>query len=229
MRMKLLSVLLLTLPPAAASQQQAHHTPTATPQVLAPGYSALEFPAPEPGTYLLPPLGDAADGTLIDSSGKAVRLHEIYKDKIIVLSFIYTSCSDVNGCPLATYVLGQVQKRLATDESTKANVRLVSVSFDPANDTPDVMADYGEQFRRDDVDWRFVTAESDTTLKPILRDYDQSVIRDRGPDGRTLGTISHILRVYLIDADKRIRNIYSPSYLHPDILYADIRTVVSSE
>jgi cytochrome c peroxidase len=37
--------------------------------------------------------------------------------------------------------------------------------------------------------------------------------------------MSHILRVYLIDADKRIRNIYSPSYLHPDMLYADIRTV----
>ena len=177
----------------------------------------------------MPPLGDAADGTLIDSSGKAVRLHEIYKDKIVVLSFIYTSCSDVNGCPLASFVLGQVQKRLATDESTRAEVRLVSVSFDPANDTPDVMADYGAQFRRDAVDWRFLTAESETTLKPILRDYDQSVIRDRGPDGRTLGTMSHILRVYLIDADKRIRNIYSPSYLHPDILYADIRTIVSSE
>jgi len=41
--------------------------------------------------------------------------------------------------------------------------------------------------------------------------------------------MSHILRVYLIDADKRIRNIYSPSYLHPDILYADIRTVALSK
>ena len=222
-------MLLLMLPLAAASQQQPHHESTVKAQVLAPGYSALEFPAPEPGTYRLPPLGEAADGALLDSSGATVKLHEIYDNKTIVLSFIYTSCADVNGCPLATYVLGRVQQRLAADEWAKANVRLVSVSFDPANDTPDVMDDYGQRFRHDALDWRFLTAESESTLKPILRDYDQTVIRDRGPDGRTLTTMSHILRVYLIDADKRIRNIYSPSYLHPDILYADIRTVAPSK
>jgi len=220
-----LVLLLLALPMAAASQQQPHHSPTAKTPVLAPGYSALEFAAPEPGTYELPPLGDAADGALLDSSGTAVKLHELYDDKTIVLSFIYTSCPDVNGCPLATYVLSLVQKRLAADEWARANVRLVSVSFDPANDTPDVMADYGQHFRRDAIDWRFLTAESESALDPILRNYDQSVIRDRGPDGKALTTMSHILRVYLIDADKRIRNIYSPSFLHPDILYADIRTV----
>ena len=222
----LLVLLLATLPAVVTSQQQPHHKPAAEPQVLAPGYSALEFPAPEPGTYALPPLGDAADGALLDSSGGSVNLHELYDGKTIVLSFIYTSCPDVNGCPLATFVLGQVQKRLAADQQTASNTRLVSVSFDPANDPPDVMAEYGKHFRRGAVDWRFLTAGSEDILNPILDDYDQSVIRDRGPDGEALTTMSHILRVYLIDADKRIRNIYSPSYLHPDILYADIRTVM---
>ena len=228
--MRLLSLLLLlTLSLSAASQQQPHHKPAEKPQVLAPGYSALKFPAPEPGTYALPPLGQAADAVLLDTSGAAVRLHELYDNKTIVLSFIYTSCPDVNGCPLATFVLGQVQKRLATDEATTSNVRILSVSFDPTNDTPDVMADYGRHFRRGAVDWRFLTADSEDSLNAILDDYDQFVIRDRGPDGKALSTMSHILRVYLIDADKRIRNIYSPSYLHPDILYADIRTVLLSE
>ena len=222
-------LVLLTLSATAASQQSPHHEPSEQIPVLAPGYSALEFVAPEPGTYDLPPLGDAADGTLLDSSGVAVSLHEIFDDKTIVLSFIYTSCSDVNGCPLATYVLSRVQKRLAADKWARSNVRLVSVSFDPANDTPAVMADYGRHFRHGDVDWRFLTAGSEGRLEPILRDYDQAVIRDRGPDGKALTTISHILRVYLIDADKRIRNIYSPSYLHPDLLYADILTVAPTE
>ena len=224
------NLLLLTLPVAAASQQQApHHTPAAKTQVLAPGYSALEFPAPEPGSYALPPLGPAADGVLLDSSGTSVRLHELFDDRTVVLSFIYTSCPDVNGCPLATFVLAQVQKRLAADEATKEDVRLVSISFDPANYTPVVMAEYGQSFRRGTVDWRFLTAESEDKLDPILDDYDQFVIRDRGPDGEALSTMSHVLRVYLIDADKRVRNIYSPSYLHPDLLYADIRSVLQSE
>lgn len=220
----LLPLLLATLPTVAASQQ--HHKPPVEPQVLAPGYTALEFTAPRPGSYALPSLGEAADGVLVDSSGSPVRLHGLYDDKTIVLSFIYTSCPDVNGCPLATFVLGQVQERLANDEQAMAAVRLVTVSFDPANDPPDIMAEYGQHFRRGAVDWRFLTATSEDTLAPILDNYDQSVIRDLGPDGETLTTMSHILRVYLIDSDKRIRNIYSPSYLHPDILYADIRTVM---
>lgn len=224
-----LVLLLLSLPVAAVSQQQPHHTPTAKSQVLAPGYSALNFPAPVPGSYALPPLGEAADGVLLDSSRTTVRLHEVFDGKTIVLSFIYTSCPDVNGCPLATFVLSQVQKRLASDDSMIANVRLVSISFDPTNDTPDVMAEYGESFRHGAIDWRFLTAASEANLDPILDSYDQSVIRDRRPDGRALTTMSHILRVYLIDREKRIRNIYSPSYLHPDILFADIRTVLLSE
>lgn len=219
-----LPLLLATLPIVAASQQ--HHEPPAEPQVLAPGYSALEFTAPEPGSYALPSLGEAADGVLVDSTGSPVRLHELYEGKTIVLSFVYTSCPDVNGCPLATFVLGQVQKRLANDEQAMAAVRLVTVSFDPTNDPPDVMAEYGRHFRHGAVDWRFLTSTSEDNLAPILDNYDQHVIRDRGPDGKALTTMSHILRVYLIDSDKRIRNIYSPSYLHPDILHADIRTVM---
>jgi cytochrome c peroxidase len=101
------------------------------------------------------------------------------------------------------------------------------VSFDPLNDSPQVMADYAGNFRRGDADWKFLTTNSEESLQPILDDYDQSVIRDRRPDGQLVGTMSHILRVYLIDPQKNIRNIYSPSFLHPDVLLADIQTVIN--
>ena len=218
-------MLLLALPALAAPQQQPHHSRAERPQVLAPGYSALEFPAPAAGSYSLPSLGKAADGELLDSNGNPATLHGLYDDKTIVLSFIYTSCPDVNGCPLATFVLAQVQRRLTTDELLQSKVRLISVSFDPQQDAPEVMRNYGKSFRQRDIDWRFLTASSEEKLAPILESYDQAVIRDRDPDGWQIGTMSHILRVFLIDPQKNIRNIYSPSYLHPDILLADIRTV----
>lgn len=221
--------MLVALPTIAASEQRPHHEASEQPQVLAPGYSALEFPAPAANTYTLPALGQAADGVLVDSSGATATLHQLYDGKTVVLSFIYTSCPDVNGCPLATFVLSQVQERLSSLEGLTDNVRLVSVSFDPVNDSPKVMDDYGKSFRRYDVDWRFLTAESDERLAPVLDDYDQAVIRDIGPDGEPIGTMSHILRVFLIDSDKNIRNIYSPSFLHPDILLADILTVAAGE
>lgn len=220
-------MLLLTLAMPAASQQPPHHEADGKPEVLAPGYSTLQFPAPAAGTYALPPLGRARDGELLDSAGAPAALHALYDDRTVVLSFIYTTCTDVNGCPLASFVLGRVQERLSADDELKDKVRLISVSFDPANDTPEVMADYARSFRRGDVDWRFLTAECEARLAPILEDYDQSVIRTRDPEGRELGAISHILRVYLIDSQKNIRNIYSPSFLHPDILLADIRTVTN--
>ena len=213
----------------AGGEQKPHHKGADQPQVLAPGYSALTFPAPAVGSYSLPSLGAAADGVLLESNGAPVNLHALYDNKTIVLSFIYTSCPDVNGCPLATFVLSQVQQRLSSYESLADNVRLISVSFDPVNDSPDVMADYGRSFRRHNIDWRFVTSESEEHLVSILEDYDQAVIRDIGPDGEPIGTMSHILRVFLIDRNKNIRNIYSPSFLHPDILLADILTVTTGE
>ncbi len=111
--------------------------------MLAPGYSALTFPPPAARSYDLPSLGIAADGVLIDSGDTTASLHDLYDDKTVVLSFIYTSCPDVNGCPLATFVLSQVQQRLSSHESLTDDVRLISVSFDPVNDSPEVMADYG--------------------------------------------------------------------------------------
>jgi len=224
--MKLPATILLLMLPILAASQQLHHEPTEKPQVLAPGYSALAFPVPKARSYVLPTLGNAADGELLDSSGKSTTLHDLYADKIVVLSFIYTSCNDVNGCPLASFVLALAQRRLSSDEELKSKVRLVTVSFDPVNDSPQIMADYADGFRQGDIDWSFLTAASETTLAPILAGYDQAVIRDRNADGELIGSMSHILRVFLIDTQGNIRNIYSPSFLHPDILLADIRTVL---
>ena len=110
--------LLLTTLPGLAAPQQSHHEQVDKPQILAPGYSVLEFPTPAAGSYTLPVLGSAADGNLLDESGSPITLHTLYDDRIVVLSFIYTACPDVNGCPLATFVLSMVQRRLATEPST---------------------------------------------------------------------------------------------------------------
>lgn len=215
-----------TLLTAVLAAQPAHHHPPASAQAsLAPGYSPLAFAAPAPGSYALPPLGDAADGQLVASTGERLRLHGLYDDKLVVLSFIFTSCSDVNGCPLASFVLSQVQQRVLADPRLRDKVRLVSLSFDPARDTPARLESYASSFRRDGFDWRFVGCESQVQLAPILQAYDQAVIRDIDANGRDLGTMSHTLRVLVIDRDRRIRNIYSPAYLHPDLVLADLQTL----
>lgn len=194
--------------------------------VLAPGYADLEFTPPASGSYSLPPLGDAIDGEVLDSQGRALALHDLLGDRLVLLSFIYTSCSDVNGCPLATHVFAKVARELAVDEQLAGQVRLISLSFDPDQDSPEVMRAYGSPFQREGMDWHFLTTSGRASLDPLLDGYGQWVIRDYDEVGNPLGTISHLLRVYLIDGEKRIRNIYSVSFLHADTIRNDLITLL---
>lgn len=204
---------------------------TATAHLAAPptpGYGALPYTAPAPGSYQLPSLGMAADGEVIDSGGKAWRLHQLMGDKIVLLSFIYSTCDDVNGCPLATTVLHKLDKRLQREPEVAAQLRLLTLSFNPAHDTPEKMRAFAEGFQGQNVDWRFLTTASETQLQPILDAYQQSVQKQYDAAGKPTGKFAHILRVFLVDRDKRIRNIYTTSFLHPDLLFNDINTLLQS-
>ena len=56
---------------------------------------------------------------------------------------MYTTCTDINGCPLATAVFHKIQQKLSKEPEVGKNVRLLSLSFDPKNDTPEIMKLYG--------------------------------------------------------------------------------------
>ena len=212
--------------PAATLPAQAQHEADARAQILAPGYRILEYDAPEPGTYQLPLLGKAGTGTILDEQGRARLLDDFFGDKFVVLSFIYTNCNDVNGCPLATFVLRQLQQRLDADTRLKDQVRMISLSFDPDFDTPVVMTKYGRQFNRNtQTDWHFLTTASTEQLQPVLRGFNQTVQKEYNAAGEYTGVIAHILRVFLLDQASRVRNIYSVSFLHADTVINDIKTL----
>jgi cytochrome c peroxidase len=194
--------------------------------ILAPGYGELDYTPPAPGTYDLPPLGEAVDGRVRNDAGEALRLHEVFGGRLVLMGFIYTHCPDVNGCPLASYVMKQVQSRLVEDPLLKDQVRLVSLSFDPQLDTPAAMRKYAHHFRRRDFDWQFLTTDSDAELQPILDGYGQFRARYYNEDGSYSGSMSHVLRVYLVDRDNTIRNIYSAGFLHADTVINDLKTLL---
>ncbi|MGR8935326.1 MAG: cytochrome c peroxidase [Gammaproteobacteria bacterium] len=196
---------------------------------LAPGYGKLLYEAPAPGSYELAKLGPASDGKVIDSNGKPLRLHEMMGDKIVLLSFIYSTCDDVNGCPLATSVLHRIKTRLQKQPQLAAQLRLLTLSFNPEHDTPAVMQRFGADFQGPGVDWRFLTTASDNDLQPIMQSYKQTMQKQYDADGKFTGTYAHILRVFLIDREKQIRNIYSVSFLHPELLLNDIKTLLQAE
>jgi hypothetical protein len=101
-----------------------------------------DYDAPAPGSYTLPVIKPAADGALLDPQGKPVSLAELTRGRITVMSFIYTRCAAAKACPYATGVLMQLHRASAEDAALARKLRLVSMSFDPVNDTPERMAAY---------------------------------------------------------------------------------------
>ncbi|SDW24488.1 cytochrome c peroxidase [Thiocapsa roseopersicina] len=194
---------------------------------LPPGYGELGYALPAPGSYRLPPLGRAADGEVLDTRGETRSLGALLDGRVTVLSFIYQSCHDTSGCPLATTVLHRIRQDTAREPELAERLRLISLSFDPDRDTPEHMAHLAHNFRfvEGGSDWLFLTTASQEKLQPILDAYGQAMMRERGPDGEETGDLAHVLRVFLIDSERRIRNIYSPSFLHPDLVLNDVRTL----
>lgn len=189
-----------------------------------------DYESPKPGTYTLPIIKPAADGALLDTNNKAVNLRDLTHSKVTVLSFIYTRCAAMKACPYATGVLGQLHNLSEKNPTLMSNLRLVSVSFDPEYDTPQRLAQYSEAIRnrKAGCEWCFVTAKSRADLEPVLVAYDQAVDK-RSDAADPQGPLYHTLRVFLIDRDGRIRNIYSSGTLDPRLVLADVKTLMAEE
>ncbi len=213
---------LLTLTAALGLCLTAHASPdqadTPTP----------DYPAPLPGSYDLPVIKHAADGPVLDIHARSRTLWEFLHGRITVLSFIYTRCGSPRACPHATGVLRDLHQASTTDPELVRRLGLVSLSFDPMFDTPEHLSRYAAwaASRPAGCPWNFLTSTSREELQPILDAYDQTVDRRDNPaDPR--GPWNHTLRVFLIDPDGRIRNIYSSDTLDPRLVLADIRTLIA--
>lgn len=104
------------------------------------------------------------DAQLLDGAGRERRLvSEVMRDRVVVVDFVYTSCSSV--CPALSAIMASVQNDLT--ERLGSEVLLLSVAIDPANDTPRAIAAKAKELKASD-DWIWLTgshAEIATTLR----------------------------------------------------------------
>lgn len=191
---------------------------------FAVGDFAPTYTPPEPGSYELPPIASISDHELLGADGKRTTLSKILAGHLAVVSFIYGSCGEAEGCPMSTAVLHRLDARLTKDPKLGHDVVLLSVSFDPARDTPQRLARM-QQSRADGSSWRFVTAPDDASLHSLLHDFGQSLTKVLRPDGSWTGAWRHVLKVFLLDARRQVRNIYSSGFLDDGLLQNDLRTL----
>lgn len=191
---------------------------------------ALDFEPPASGTYTLHRIMAVPDGEVLGVDGRTQRFRPFTRERITLLGLIYTTCVDPEGCPLALRVFDAIRHTVAETPSLRGKVRLVSLSFDPARDTPAAMRGYAGRRATDDgagVPWHFLTTRAVRALRPLVDGLGQDVRSTMSlSNGRSQRELSHVLKAFLIDRAGFVREIYSSTFLHPRTILNDIETLL---
>lgn len=185
-----------------------------------------DFIANPPATYTLQSIQPAGNGWVLEGNWLPRPLAKYTHGAVTLLSFVYSYCSDPVGCPLAYATMADLKARVLADPSLRGQVRFVSLSFDPTNDTPEVMRVYGAAHAKSSaLPWHFLTTYSTRWLLPILQSYGQDVEVELDTRGAATRARTHMLKVFLIDSRSQVREIYSAAFLHPQVMFNDIKTL----
>lgn len=146
--------------------------------------------------------------------GKAVSISE-FRGQPLVFTFFFTSCPFPQFCPLLSSHFEETQKKLLGMTNAPPKWHLLSISFDPGVDTPEVLKHYAERFQYDPRHWSFVTGEM-VDLISIGDEVGEEF--SRSPETG----VSHNLRTVVVDAQGRIQKIYHNNDWTADELVAEI-------
>jgi protein SCO1/2 len=135
--------------------------------------------------------------SLINQDGDQFSFERL-KGRTVVMNFIFTHCP--SSCPMQTRALTAVQRTVP--KSLQHRVQFVSVSMDPARDTPPVLKQYASSLGADLTNWSFVTG-ADEEITWLHQHFDAKVKRIDG------GQFDHRVAVYLLDASGRFIQRYT--------------------
>jgi protein SCO1 len=160
-----------------------------------------------PTSQRIPAPGDQVpDFAFTNQDGRRVSIDQ-FRGKTLLVTFIYTRCPFPDFCPRVTNNFAEIQKQVASDPHL-ADIRLLSLSFDPEHDKPGVLRDYAYSaahtrdrslFQR----WQF--AAPSTADLPRVADFFGLVYKPEN------GLITHNLSTAVIGPDGRIVQWYHGS------------------
>lgn len=130
--------------------------------------------------------------SLTDQDGKPVSLASL-RGSTLLVDFVYTHC--MGPCPILTAKLVELQRSLPPD--AREHVHFVSITLDPANDTPEALTRYAKERGADLSEWSFLTGP-EAEVAEVVRSFGVGTLRS--PDG----SIDHVVATFLVDGQGRI-------------------------
>jgi protein SCO1/2 len=206
--------LLATLAPGQVIDFEVEFTGRAYRVVGAVVRSQHPPPREEPPPGQVVDLGHPApDFTLTDQDGRRVSLADL-RGRLVVLDFIYTRCP--GPCPTLTGVHAELQRRLPP--ALRERTHFVSISLDPARDTPEALRAYARARGADLSSWWFLTGAPEA-VDPVLARFGV------GRTPREDGEIDHRIVTFLLDSEGRIARRWTGLDHEADELLADLARV----
>ena len=178
--------------------------------------ASAAIPPPSLGIEILKPGEPVPDQALVDQDGQSRALAS-WKGQVVALTFVYTRCPFPTFCPLMDRQFAAVQKAIKDDPALRGSVRLISVSFDPEYDTPEVLRKHAALRGADPAVWSYVTAPRGE-IDRFAAHFGMSILR-----GPTPADFTHTLRTAVIDREGRLAAVHTGNEWTPDGLLRDIR------
>jgi protein SCO1 len=186
---------------------------------------------PPPGSYTLDHIQRVPAGIVLEGTRFPRALSRYTTGAITLFAFFYSYCADPNGCPLTWDAFENVREEIVARPELHGLVRLVFMSLDPAHDTPGMLSGFARRYDSSAsiVPWHFLTTYSNLFLKPVLRDMGEEIVIDREASSSGGVVINHLPKVFLIDKQGFVREIYSNQSLDPAMILGDIKTLLLEE
>lgn len=174
---------------------------------------AVQYHVPKPGD-------EVPDFKLLNQSGRTIDLAQ-FKGKVLLLTFIYTRCPVADFCVRMSRNFAEVDKSLAADPALYKQTHLLSISFDPAYDTPKVLRSYGGAYtgqytKEKFLHWDFA-APTEKELPAVTQYFDVGITPG---DSKTL---THSLSTVLIGKDGKIIAWYPNNEWKPADVVAQMK------
>jgi protein SCO1 len=187
------------------------------------GHARLaELPPARPHVDALNTGDEIPDVALLDETGATRRMSE-WRGRTLAVTFIYTRCPLPDFCPLMDRQFAEVQQVITDDAGLRGRAQLLSISFDPAYDTPAVLATHAKKVGADPATWSFLTgAQAD--VESFAAHFGVSIVRE----GADPGNVVHNLKTAVIDANGRLVKVINGIQWEPSELVTELRSAVGA-
>jgi protein SCO1 len=170
--------------------------------------------------YLMP--GDRVPNqAFIDQDGRAVDFDSIRANRPIAVTFIYTKCPIPTFCPAMDRQFAEAQA-LIRDKGLQGKAALLSVSFDPKNDTPAVLKQHARKLGADAKVWTFATGDREE-IDRFASSLLLTLVRGEAANPDEIG---HTLRTTVVDSTGKIAKSYSGAEWTPAELVAELERLL---